>query len=73
MCWTLWQSPTVRIVVARLIAQQLIDIGFTYCRSVASAQSCSMSAHTSSSTGTVRRARMMPPMPRVSAIVWRTP
>ena len=32
-----------------------------------------MSAAMSSMTGIVRRARMMPPIPRVSAIVWRSP
>ncbi|MEZ5216253.1 MAG: hypothetical protein R2715_06580 [Ilumatobacteraceae bacterium] len=59
--------------MARLIAQQLIDIGLTYWSRVASPHSSSMSAHTSRSTGTVRRARMIPPTPRVSAIVWRSP
>ena len=32
-----------------------------------------MSAHMSSSTGIVRSPRMIPPMPSVSAIVWRRP
>ena len=32
-----------------------------------------MSSHTLSRCGTVRRPRMMPPMPRVSAMVWRKP
>ena len=73
VCCTLWHRPTVLIDVASLIAQQLIAIGFTYCRSIASAHSSSISWHTSSSTGTVRRARMMPPTPKVSAMVWRSP
>ena len=32
-----------------------------------------MSAHMTSSTGMVRSPRMIPPMPSVSAIVWRRP
>ena len=32
-----------------------------------------MSAHMSSITGIVRSPRMIPPMPSVSAIVWRSP
>ena len=70
---TLWQRPTVLIRVARLSAQQFIAIGLTYCSERTSGQSRSMSRAESSSTGIVRRARMMPPMPSVSAMVWRRP
>ena len=70
---TLWHSPTVLIFVARLSAQQFMAIGLTYCRKVTSGQTACMSAAVSRKTGIVRSARMMPPMPSVSAIVWRSP
>ena len=73
MCCTEWHSPTVRIGLASATAQHSIAIGLTYLSSSASGHSSSMSRHTSSSTGIVRRPRMMPPMPSVSAIVWRSP
>jgi hypothetical protein len=59
--------------VARLSAQQFIAIGLTYWRKVTSGQSSSMSRHMSRKTGIVRSPRMMPPMPSVSAMVWRRP
>ena len=55
------------------IAQVLIAIGFTYWRSAASGQTFIMSSQTAQRWGTVRRARMMPPTPSVSPIVWRRP
>ena len=54
-------------------AAQLIAIGLTYCSISALGQSSIMSRAMSISTGAVRRPRMMPPMPSVSAIVWRSP
>ena len=54
-------------------AQHSIAIGLTYCSSSASGHSSSMSAQTSSSTGIVRSARLMPPTPSVSPIVCRRP
>ena len=62
-----------RTLLASATAQQSIDIGLTYCSSSASAHNSSMSAHTPSSTGIVRSARMIPPTPSVSAIVCRSP
>ena len=59
--------------LARATAQQSIAIGLTYCSSSASGHSSSMSRQTSSSTGIVRRPRMIPPTPSVSPIVWRRP
>ena len=73
VCWTEWQSPTVRIGLASATAQQSIAIGLTYCSSSASGHSASMSRQTSSRTGIVRSARLMPPTPSVSPIVWRSP
>jgi hypothetical protein len=60
-------------LVARLIAQQFIAIGLTYWRKVTSGQSSSMSLAHVEQTGMVRSPRMMPPMPSVSAMVWRRP
>ena len=48
-------------------------IGFTYCIMIASGATCIMSSQMLHSTGTVRMPRMMPPIPKVSAIVWRRP
>jgi hypothetical protein len=70
---TLWHKPTVLIRLARLIAQQLIAIGLTYCRKVTSGQTSSISRHIDSNTGMVRNPRIIPPMPSVSAMVWRKP
>ncbi len=61
------------MLLARLMAQVLMAMGLTYCSSVASGHSASMSRHMSRNTGMVRRPRMMPPMPSVSAMVWRRP
>ena len=55
------------------IAQVLIAIGLTYCSMIASGQTASMSSQIFQRCGTVRRPRMMPPTPSVSAIVWRRP
>ena len=55
------------------IAQVLIAIGLTYCSMIASGQTCVMSSQIFHRCGTVRRPRMMPPMPSVSAMVWRRP
>ncbi len=55
------------------MAQVLIAIGFTYCSMIAFGQTRSMSSQIDHSVGTVRRPRMMPPMPRVSAMVCRRP
>ena len=54
-------------------AQVLIAIGLTYCSIVAFGQSCAMSSAILQRCGTVLSPRMMPPMPRVSAMVWRSP
>ncbi len=48
-------------------------IGLTYCSRVASPQTSSMSAAISNRTGIVRSPRMIPPTPRVSAMVWSRP
>ncbi len=48
-------------------------IGFTYCSMIASGQTSSMSSQIDHKCGTVRMPRMMPPIPSVSAIVWRRP
>jgi hypothetical protein len=48
-------------------------MGFTYCSISALGQTSRMSFAMSSNTGTVRRPRMMPPTPSVSAMVWRRP
>ena len=66
---TEWHSPTVRIGLVSATAQHSIAIGFTYCSSSASGHSSSISRQMSSSTGIVRRPRMIPPIPSVSAIV----
>lgn len=66
---TLWHRPTVLIFVARLMAQQVIAIGLTYCKKVTCGHSDSMSRQMSRRTGMVRSARMIPPTPSVSAIV----
>ena len=58
--------------VTRESAAQLIAMGLTYC-SISAPGSSTMSRAMSISTGAVRRPRMMPPMPSVSAIVWRRP
>ena len=55
------------------IAQVLIAIGFTYWSMIASGQTASMSSQMLHKCGTVRTPRMMPPMPRLSAMVWRSP
>ena len=55
------------------MAQVLIAIGLTYWSMIASGQTCRMSSQIDHRCGTVRRPRMMPPMPRVSAMVWRRP
>ena len=55
------------------IAQVLIAIGLTYCSRIARGQISIMSAQIFHRCGTVRRPRMMPPMPSVSAMVWRRP
>ena len=57
----------------RSSAQQFIAIGLAYCSIRAFGQTRRMSSAISSSTGTVRSARMMPPAPSVSPIVWRRP
>lgn len=54
-------------------AQQLMAIGLTYWSINALGQSSRMSSAMLSNTGTVRSPRMMPPMPSVSAMVWRRP
>ena len=55
------------------MAQVLIAIGFTYWSMMASGQTASMSSQIFHRCGTVRRPRMIPPTPRVSAMVWRRP
>ena len=71
---TEWQRPTWRIVgYFSAIAQVLIAIGLTYCSMIASGQTASMSSQIFHRCGTVRRPRMMPPTPSVSAMVWRRP
>ncbi len=70
---TLWHSPTLLMVLARSKAHMFMAIGLTYCKKVTSGHNSSMSLAMSSSTGMVRSPRMMPPMPRVSAMVWRRP
>jgi hypothetical protein len=55
------------------MAQVLIAIGLTYCIRIASGATCTMSSQMLHRAGTVRMPRMMPPMPRVSAMVWRRP
>ena len=55
------------------MAQVLIAIGLTYCSMIALGATCSMSSQIDHRSGTVRRPRMMPPMPSVSAMVWRRP
>ena len=59
--------------VTRDSAAQLMAIGLTYCNISALGQSSIMSRAMSISTGAVLRPRMMPPMPSVSAMVWRNP
>jgi hypothetical protein len=66
-------EPTVLMLLARLSAQQFIAIGLTYCRKVTSGQQFFHVAVMSRKTGIVRSPRMMPPMPSVSAMVWRRP
>ena len=73
VCCTEWQSPTARTELASATAQHSIDMGLTYWSRSASGHSSSMSRQTSSSTGIVRRPRMIPPTPSVSPIVWRRP
>ncbi|MCY1232062.1 hypothetical protein D9M72_445330 [compost metagenome] len=74
MPWTEWQRPTWRIVgYFSEIAQVLIAIGLTYCSRIAFGQTSSMSSQIFQRCGTVRKPRMMPPTPSVSAIVWRRP
>ena len=71
---TEWQRPTWRIVgYFAAIAQVLIAIGLTYWSMIACGQTARMSSQIDQRCGTVRRPRMMPPMPRVSAMVWRRP
>src|SRR5271170_1146710 len=55
------------------IAHALIAIGLTCCNRIASGQTASMSSQTDQRCGTVRRPRMMPPTPSVSAIVCLRP
>jgi hypothetical protein len=54
-------------------AQVFIALGLTKFIIKASGQSSRMSRQMSSSTGIVRSARKIPPIPRVSAMVWRRP
>ena len=71
---TEWQRPTCLICGKRSAsAQVLIAIGLTYCIKRASGQTAAMSSATRHRCGTVRRPRMMPPTPSVSAMVWRRP
>ena len=69
---TEWQSPTCLMVgYFSAMAQVLIAIGLTYCSMIASGATASMSSQIFQRCGTVRMPRMMPPMPSVSAMVWR--
>ncbi len=71
---TEWQSPTWRICgYFSAIAQVLIAIGLTYCSMIASGQTAVMSSQIFHRCGTVRMPRMIPPIPSVSAMVWRSP
>ncbi len=71
---TEWQRPTWRISgYFAAIAQVLIAIGLTYWSMMAFGATCIMSSQIFQRCGTVRRPRMMPPMPSVSAMVWRRP
>ena len=67
---TEWQRPTCLIDgYFSAIAQVFMAIGFTYCSITASGATCIMSSQMLHRCGTVRRPRMMPPTPSVSAMV----
>ena len=71
---TEWQRPTWRISgYFAAIAQVLIAIGLTYWSMMAFGATWRRSSQIVHRCGTVRRPRMMPPTPRVSAMVWRRP
>ncbi|MNL62430.1 hypothetical protein D3C87_1864520 [compost metagenome] len=67
---TEWHRPTCLMVgYFSEMAQVLMAIGLTYCSMIASGATCSMSSQMLHRCGTVRSPRMMPPTPRVSAMV----
>ena len=71
---TEWQRPTCRMSGNFAPnAQVLIAIGLTYCSMIAAGQTARISSASFHRCGTVRSPRMMPPMPKVSAMVWRRP
>ena len=71
---TEWQRPTCRIWGNLApMAQVLMAMGFTYWSMMACGQTSIMSSQMLHRWGTVRKPRMMPPTPSVSAMVWRRP
>ena len=70
---TSWQRPTVLMLVSRHTARVNAVIGLVMLKSQASGQCSSMALPMPTRTGTLRRARLMPPGPTLSPTVWVMP
>ena len=70
---TSWHSPTALTGVCRQTARVRQVIGLVMLSSQASGQTFPMSSATPTSTGMLRRDRLMPPGPTVSPTDWRMP
>ncbi len=70
---TSWHRPAALTAVCRQMARVRQVIGLVMLSIQASGQTCSMSSATPTSTGTLRRDRLMPPGPTLSPTDWRMP
>ena len=70
---TSWHSPTVLMEVSRHTERVRQVIGFVMLKSQASGHRSSIALPMPTSTGMLRRARLIPPGPTVSPTVWVMP